>query len=770
LLVLFLSQFTVFVTYSQNKITGKVYTNSDSIEESVPFANIWLFDIKDTTQIKTATVSDLAGNYELDKIPNGYYSINVSCIGFKPFSEKIKVGGTDILGLNIELPNVINKLEGVDIIATRIQRSIDKVTYIVTDEDSKTTRNSLDLLNIIPSINIDNVNNTISSTGGKQIKLLLNGMNASERELIALCSEDIAKIEHYNMPPARFASYSAVVNVITKITEDGGIVGANIQHAVTTGFGNDMFYFKYFKGRSQISVSYSLNYRDYKKRQVEENYNYIFDDSLYQLHILNCGKLGYQNNFFDLNFVNHNEGDYTVQFKLSPNFKSNNTSTNTEVTRVINELTSFGKGYRKTNGKQFNPIIDGYYYKKVTEKSELIFNIVGTGYFSTDSLKNVQADESGDTLLFDYMQSSTDKLSFIGEVVYSFKLNNSSIDFGYRYNQHYAENKVINSFENPIYRTEGISNYLYSELKGKLGKFSYRGSVGLTNSKFEENFNGNKYNRWIFRPLAQLGYSINESTGLKLYYISDITEPSLAELSYNRVFITENVVQQGNPNLNPFRGHVTGIAYYLYSKKLNLELDAVYGYTNDYINTYFIYKPDYIALTSLNGNKASAYGLNYGCTLKPLQWLNLKVNGSARYENIFNPTIGNSSHFSFPATGNISVVIKKMFILSYQHTIVTKTLDGPYLISNENYSNLGLSFGGKPIYAAINVFWPFTHAKYAKETVPESIVQYQSKTKILDNASMITFSVGYNFEFGEKLKEKKRLLNNEDKDSGVFLK
>ena len=109
-----------------------------------------------------------------------------------------------------------------------------------------------------------------------------------------------------------------------------------------------------------------------------------------------------------------------------------------------------------------------------------------------------------------------------------------------------------------------------------------------------------------------------------------------------------------------------------------------------------------------------------------------------------------------------------MFVLSYQNTLVVKELDGPYLKSNENYSSIGVSFKGGPISASINMFWPFTKAKYSIETISESIVQYKSQSSINDNASMITVGLTYNFQFGKKYKPQSKILNNADKDSGVF--
>ncbi|MDD4384143.1 MAG: TonB-dependent receptor [Bacteroidales bacterium] len=758
-----------FSALSQTIITGIVKDSGN--KSPIPFVNVVLFNQNDTTNYVHAGISDLNGAYLFENLEIGKnYTIKASHIGYKQFSSKVSVLEKKRKVLDIPLVEETIELEHVEVYATRSRIGIDKSTFTILPEDVEKSKSSLDLVEIIPSINIDRLNRTIADSKGRSVKILINGMNATERDLIALQPNRIAKIEHYDIPPARFAEYGAVINVVTIRTNDGGVLGFDLQHSVTTGFGNDDLYFKFQNGRNIFSASYALRYRDYTKRYITESYDYQFNGTTYQRLIESAGKFGYKDNYIDIGYIRQQNDKYAVQLRLSPNFDIKDSETTTNVTNRIGSDLVNGEGDYLSDGLMFNPVIDGYFWIKLSEKNSLIVNVVGTGYYSENSLRNLEKGETGDTLLLDKMKSNIDKNSIIAETVLSRNFGKSVMDIGYRFQHSASENIVKNSFNNPTYRTTNISNYLYTDLRGKYHKFSYIVRLGLTNTFFSESFSDNDYSRWTVNPTLSLGYNINDGNGLKFIYATRMQEPSLSELSNNKIFIAQDIVQQGNPELKPFRGHGFMLGVFHYDRYLNIELNAVYGRMSKFITTRYALTANHIALTPINEYDAETYGFEYSCILKPKKWINIRINGSAIREFFYSDVLGNESHSSYPLSGSLNFYYKKVWLLSYQQTMVSKSIDGPYLISCENSSNIGFSYQGKPIQASINVFWPFTHAKYDKETLHSSIVNHQRHTKIMDNASMITFSIGYTFQFGEQLTEGQRKLKNKDTDSGVFLK
>ena len=67
------------ICFCQNLVLkGKI---EDKYKESIPFANIALYQANDTISIVKGTASDLAGKYLLQDIDSGNYILKVSYIG-----------------------------------------------------------------------------------------------------------------------------------------------------------------------------------------------------------------------------------------------------------------------------------------------------------------------------------------------------------------------------------------------------------------------------------------------------------------------------------------------------------------------------------------------------------------------------------------------------------------------------------------------------------------------------------------------------------------
>ena len=64
--------------------------------------------------------------------------------------------------------------------------------------------------------------------------------------------------------------------------------------------------------------------------------------------------------------------------------------------------------------------------------------------------------------------------------------------------------------------------------------------------------------------------------------------------------------------------------------------------------------------------------------------------------------------------------------------------------------------------------WIGQPSQYYTNTIPESIVQYNSYTHIYDNRNMITLGFSYHFNKGKKYEQKQKTLQNSDTDNGMF--
>jgi len=233
------------ILQSQVEISGTIYAEGDN-NSVIPFANVLLFNLSDSNKIEYSCITDLKGQFLLKEVKPETYKLLSSCLGYTDYSTVLTVQDRKNFVFNIVLKEQSVNLNEVTVTANKVTRSIDKTTYIITPKETSKATTSLDLLEIIPSLNLNYMEETVTSGQKGSVKILINGINANEKELKSLKPEEIIKIEYFEMPLARFASYSAVVNVITEKNKNGVAAGFDAAHAFSTGFANDFAYIKYY--------------------------------------------------------------------------------------------------------------------------------------------------------------------------------------------------------------------------------------------------------------------------------------------------------------------------------------------------------------------------------------------------------------------------------------------------------------------------------------------------------------------------------------------
>lgn len=249
--------------------------------EPIPFVNIALFSSTDTTKLICGGITDTEGNYILPSTRPGKYRIMISAIGYSTIERELYLrmpSAGNIVTRNFTIGETTTALDEVVIKASRKTNHVDKSVYTFSKEQIKNARYSNDLLNGIEDLSIDVMSNKISKLGGGSVKILINGVNATDNDLKSIPADKVLKVEYYDMPPARYATVSTLVNVITKRLDTGWNGGIEATHAFSTGFGNDDFYIKHIVGNHQLALNYELRYRDYNEQIVEESYQYKLDE------------------------------------------------------------------------------------------------------------------------------------------------------------------------------------------------------------------------------------------------------------------------------------------------------------------------------------------------------------------------------------------------------------------------------------------------------------------------------------------------------------
>lgn len=757
---------TISTGFAQVSVKGIIRDNENL---PVPFANVAMYSAADSSVLRYGTITDLDGNFEFKNVAGERYLVIVSFMGFRNIKDTLEIskGENGPYQFNYTLEPDAKLLEAATVQESRVKIQSDKTSYSILPSDIKGSRNALDLTTIVPRIIYDPVNDKISSADGKSVKILVNGLNANEIELKTIRPDQIARIEHYDIPPARYADFGSVINIITKVREDGFAAGANLSTAFSTGFGNEMAYFKYNKGRNQIALDYSLYHRNYSDVEVETSYDYMFNQTRMQRYQTSRAAFGYDDNYINLTYSNQKDKDYALKIKLSPNFMTRHSASESQIEYLQGSNSESREGTDKQKASVFGPTADIYFWKQLKNKQELAINIVGTG-FRTSSDYSREEYGTGDVLLLeDKMVEKNRKVSLIGEANYSAEFGGGRLNAGYTIETNRLTSEVNNSFENVKYTTSFLKNYLYSEYSGKKGSFTYKASLGLSNISRETYTQ--RFNDWIFRPTLILGYNFGKGGIITFQYRRYSNEPSIAELSNNKVYVTDHIIREGNPDLRLSTSNELNLDWGIQTKFLDLKLSTFIRHTDNPINRYFTRGDEFIVLAAENGIKSNTYGALYSGTIKPFSnnLFSLRFNGQVLKTDLTSTQAGSYSHLYTPLWYQL-IFQYKNWTAQYQGNIVGKYLSGPYLSTNENQSNINVRYTKNNLTLFASCYWFMTKSKYRTVTIPESIVKYTSFNWINDNKSMIVVGLSYNLFKGKKYDEKASKLQNADRDAGIF--
>ncbi|MFV9550710.1 TonB-dependent receptor domain-containing protein [Algibacter sp. PT7-4] len=237
-----LKQFIIFaliylnihLVYSQNAqviITGKVLESHSQLP--IEYATISLLDNTLKKPI-TGTITLPDGTFNLKTNETNFF-IEVSFMGFKTK----KITDLNIINNTINLQTIIltEDNQALDEIVVRAEKSqtefkLDKRVFNVGLDLSSTGASSLEVLNNIPSVNV-NIEGEISLRGSQGVQILINGKpsvlaSADGNALGSITADMIEKVEVITNPSAKYDAEgtSGIINIIIKKSEKRGVNGS----------------------------------------------------------------------------------------------------------------------------------------------------------------------------------------------------------------------------------------------------------------------------------------------------------------------------------------------------------------------------------------------------------------------------------------------------------------------------------------------------------------------------------------------------------------
>jgi len=250
-LVIMLSVLIPLFTFAQGNGLGKIAGIISEDGKPVEAVNVYL----DGTTIGAST--DVNGEYYIDRIPAGTYTLVVQAVGYKSITKEVEVKAGEALKLDFELKvDVLGLSEivvtGVVNPASKIQSSVSVSTLNPMEIQEAVPRTTAEIFRSIPGVRSEasggdgNTNITvrgvpISAGGSKYLQLQEDGLPVLQFGDIAFATADIflradntlARIEAIRGGSASTLASNSPAGIINFISKTGAVKGGSV--STTTG-------------------------------------------------------------------------------------------------------------------------------------------------------------------------------------------------------------------------------------------------------------------------------------------------------------------------------------------------------------------------------------------------------------------------------------------------------------------------------------------------------------------------------------------------------
>ena len=670
---------TEVVSHAEPEIKGKVI----DVETDGPleYATVSLFSSQDSTLV-TGVITDMKGEFSLKTKPGKYYVV-IQFMGYEPKTININLKEKVNLG-NIVMRPDSALLEEVEVVAEKstMTMTLDKRVFNVGKDVSSTAGNAIEVLDNIPSVNVD-VEGNVSLRGDSGVQILVDGKVSglagvsTQDALRSLQADMIEKIEVVTNPSVRYDAEgtAGIINIVLKKDKRKGFnASVDLRGGFPVQWGE-----KFIKEDFpfQTGVGTSFNYR-FKKFNVFANYNFNYRDDISDGYTMTEY---FEDCMFDPTLKNHDDAtQITEQLTYrNRNRKGHNLRGGFDYYFTDDDILTFSTMYRQSKGHNTPSVtyIDNFPFdglQNFSRRTENWFNdrpmmeytLSYDKYFGTkdNSLKaSVRYFTNSDTEWSDIVDAEFLTQEDMDLNIPSFSVNQhthaqenqqnlqATVDFVHHYGFSVVElggkytNQLINNnllvTENDAVLTDYTHDFDYNQQVAALyaiygrefGRFS--GQVGLrseftlidTYLKDTEERNDQKY--FDFFPTGHLNYSLTEVDQIQASYARRIRRPWYHQMAPFHSFNDDRNIRMGNPALKPIYTDSYEMSYLRFWDKGNINFTAYYRHSTDVIRHFTTVVGDVSYSRPENFGISDDYGLELVGSLDIFKWWNL--NGSINF-------------------------------------------------------------------------------------------------------------------------------------------
>ena len=751
---------------ANNKVSGVIKDAAD--KSALVGVNV---SLKQGDQQVSGTVTDAHGKFSLET-ETGEFVLECSYIGYEPIGMSLAVSGNIHLG-TIEMNEASTELGEVVVEGDAVIQKVDRQILLPNKEQLGASSDGMSLLqNLqIPRIVVNPADNTVKTLANQDVQLRINGIEASNSEVMAINPKDVIRIEYHDQPGVRFNGAAAVINYIVKHRDTGGNLMLNASNGVTMpGWGEYHLSGKVNFGKSSFSLLTHYSPRDiYWTRTNAETYNFstgtienreVGEPTRFKMNPVNIG--------LTYNWTNGEKN--MLQISLRDNMDFTPYAQSNRDTYLYQGTDSFAI-HDHESSKSISPSLDIYYEHNLPDDHHLYFDLVGT-YINSSNDRRFEQLPLGETVADTTDMTSRvrgNKYSLIGEAIYEKDWENIALTVGVRHNQQWMENTYLGSASATVNMTTA-ETYAFAEVQQRVKQFSYAVGIGAMHTYIEQA--GQKQSNWIARPQLTLCYDFGKGVFWKYKgYISGY-QPSLSAMSDVAQQIDKYQIRQGNPNLKPVMFVANEMQLSWQSKYVNLNLWANYSYDHkpimDETFEQLIDGQSYAVRTYANHRGFHRLQVAPSVQVRLLQ--NKLIFTVAPFANYY-VSLGNSythKHFNPGVRASIMGMYKGWQFFG-EVTTRYNNLWGETLEYGEFYHHIGLGYNADKWGFRAMLMNPFSVKGYSIETKDLSALAPNTQhAEMRDFRQMLILNFHCNLDFGTQRRDSGKRINNEDKENGIL--
>lgn len=585
--ILFIIVLVVSSLFSQNRNYGTINGSVlDSLNhQSLEFVNISVFDAAQN-KVLTGAISDKNGEFLIANIPYGKYRVKITYVGYetKEFSNIIINSEHRNVNIgNIQLCNTGVTLNETEVTSNKIMHnnSIDRKTYNVQQDILSSTGTASDLLQNIPSVQVD-IDGNVSLRGSGGVVILINGrpsplMDKTKAEALRqMPANTIEKIEVITNPSAKYKpdGTTGIINIVMKKDAKPGLNGSVSLNAGNNNRYNGDMSINYNPGKLNLFGNLSLrkDNRNEFSSDVRTHYDlagkassYYFNESGNHVKLYsNSLTIGVDYKLDDKNSFSL-AGDYYNRDDNGSNLASYSLSDKNKVTTGRNVRVSSNDEFEREYGlmASFEHKFPGEDHKLLTQFGIYIsprqednhntnsYRIPNTTTSHDNAL--LKTDSYYNQLEIQYSNALTENASF--EAGYMGEFNKNDMDF-YREYFDPLSNKFVadKSKTNHFICNENI-HAAYATYSNSIGNFGLLGGVRLEGSYIKANLVSTgkiiKNEYYNIYPTVHLSYELSDMLQFQLSYSKRANRPEGDNLNPFPNYQDPRNVRAGNPNLKP---------------------------------------------------------------------------------------------------------------------------------------------------------------------------------------------------------------------------